>query len=104
MPSFRTALVASASVAGATHAQLTSSPSNGAPSVSDHLRSTLRSASGKRLSHAERSGVLPQLAASLFGTLIGAGTGVSGVLQPVLPFVRRQHVPCETSIRYRVRE
>ena len=58
----------SASATGATHAQLTSSSSNGAPSVSDHRRSSFRRASGNRSSHAARSGVLRQLAASRSGT------------------------------------
>ena len=69
IPSFNTALVPSAIATGATHAQLTSSPSKGAPSVNDHRRSRSPSASGKRLSHAARSGVLRQANASRTGTL-----------------------------------
>jgi len=53
---------------GATHAQLTCSLSNGAPSVSHYRRSRFRKASGNQSSHTVRSGVLRQLAASRHGT------------------------------------
>src|SRR5256885_10946335 len=64
MPIFRTARVPSARTTAATYEQLTSSPSSGVSSVSDHLRSRSRSTSDRRSSHAARSGALWQLAAS----------------------------------------
>jgi hypothetical protein len=67
MPIFSTARVPSARTTAATYEQLTSSPSNGASSVSDHLCSKSRSTSGRRSSHAARCGVLWQLAASPSG-------------------------------------
>jgi hypothetical protein len=67
MPSFRTAEVPSESATGATHPQLTSSLSKGAPTVSDHRRSMLLRVSGNRSSHATPLGVLRQLAATRAG-------------------------------------
>jgi hypothetical protein len=67
MPSLSTADVPSWRVAETTYEQLTPSPSNGAPSLSDHSSSTLRSTSGRRSSQAVRSGDLRQFAAKLLG-------------------------------------
>ena len=64
IPNFRTANVPSARLTGATHAQLTSAPSNGSSSVSDHRRKILSKAKGKWSSQAARAGVLRQFAAS----------------------------------------
>jgi len=75
IPTFNTAEAPPANAAGATQAQLTSSPSKGASSVSDHRRSRFRSVSGNRLSHAARSGVLRQFSMSRPGALTPCITG-----------------------------
>src|SRR5262245_22246059 len=64
MPTFSTAEVPSAMVTLATQAQLTSGPSNGASSVSDHLCSSSCTIAGNRASQPMRSGILRQFSTS----------------------------------------
>src|SRR5689334_2171585 len=66
MPIFSTAEVPSAIITLATHAQLTSGPSNGLPSVSDHRCSSSCTTAGSRPSQSIRSDVLRQFSASFF--------------------------------------
>ncbi len=67
-----------ASVTGATHEQVTSSPSNGIPIVSNQLCCSFRRVPGSRASQAARSGLLAQANASRAGmvTTIVAFCGV----------------------------
>src|SRR5689334_11857657 len=69
IPILSTAERPSANATGATKAQLASS--NGVPKVSDHRRSSFRTAVGNWLSHSARSGVLWQFSASRHGTFNG---------------------------------
>jgi hypothetical protein len=67
MLTFKTAVVPFRSRTGATHAQLTSAPSNGSSSESAHLSLSSFRTPGSLASQAARSGILRQFAASRFG-------------------------------------
>ena len=99
MLTFSTAVAPLASVTGATHEQLTSSPSNGASIVSGQRCWRSQSVAGSRSNHAARSGLLVQAIASRAGMVTATTPFCDVSLVPVHSGRRGEFSPTNPAMR-----